>query len=329
MPDDKSAEQAEEQVHSDGEMSEAEQEALFNDIDPDEATRDEDDPEVDEGEEEEEDGEEEDPETDEEDDDDSEEDGDEDDEDGEDDEDEGDSDKPTSAAEQLKKLIAEKKGKQTQEQVDAEVERRLKEREQQIREEVRNEFVQAKEIEGPDGEKIDLDQMRETYGELFDAVQAISFQLATQMQQKALEKGQYVSREDFEAEKQARETERFISQLEKRHPDLDIADINDPDSDHDFWKWYDSQDEDTRGLLDPETVTVSTASLVLSAYKESKVKESNKKVDAVARKKKKKHTDLHGSTSRTERRTKSQSKKSQGAMTEQEQQRLFDEAPID
>ena len=324
MPEDMSSEQTDDQTTTD-EMSQEEQEKFFDEIDEEGAGAEEE--EVDEDEEEDED-EELDEDGDDSDDEDDEEDGEDDDEDDEDEE-EDDDGKETSAAAELKKLIAEQKKQRQTVDIDTTVEQRIKEREEQIRQEVRDEILGATEIVGPDGEKIDLDEMRETYGELFQGLEAMAFQLATQMQAKALESGEFVRKADFDKAQQETAKERFISALEKRHPDLDVAKI-DGNDDHPFWEWFDNQDQDVQDLFN--SGTVDNVSGCLAAFKEATVRAGNSKRDKVAAAKKKKHASLHKTTSRTERKPRASRSKKGGKdrpMTPQEQQRAFDEYEVD
>lgn len=323
MPEDKSSEQ---DASTEDTMTQEEQEALFNDIDPDNPEAEDDD----EGEEDVEETEDEDGEdVDDESEDDDEDDSDEDDDDEDDDDDDEDDDDEGSAAEELKKLIAKNKSANAETELSSQVEARVKEREDAIRKEVREEFIGKKEIEGTDGEKINLDEMREEYGELFGAVEAISLNLANDMMQKALAAGQFVSREDFNVMQGERETEKFISALEKQHPDLDVADIN-TNGEHAFWAWHDKQEADVQNLMKPENQTVAGVSAMFKAYKEATVKNSNKTIDKGAAKKKKKHTDLHGTTSRTERRSRKAKagKGEERPMTAKEQQKTFDDYKV-
>ena len=326
MPEDMSSEQTDDQTTTD-EMSQEEQEKFFDEIDEEGAGAEEE--KVDEDEEEI-DGDDED--GDDSDDEDVEEDGDDDDEDDEDDEeddeDEDDDSKETSAAAELKKLIAEQKKQKQTVDVDTTVEQRVKEREEQIRQEVRDEILGATEVVGPDGEKIDLDEMRETYGELFQGLEAMAFQLATQMQAKALESGEFVRKADFDKAQQETAKDRFISALEKRHPDLEVSKIEGNDS-HPFWEWFDNQDQDVQDLFN--SGTVDNVSGCLAAFKEASVRAGNKKRDKVTAAKKKKHANLHKTTSRTERKARASSKKSgkDRPMTPQEQEKVFDEYEVD
>jgi len=330
MPEDKSSEQPTENqdfaTSEDAEMTQEEQEALFDEIDPDE-------PEVekpaddsdDEGEDDEEEGEDDDDEESEDEDEESEDEDDSGDDDDEED-DSDDEDEPTSAADKLKAMAQERKAKKAQEDADAEIEKRVREREEEIKEEVRKEFVQADKITGPDGEEVDLKEMRDEYPDIFAALEAMSFKLATDMHNKAVEKGQFVSREDFEAAQAERAQERFVSDIQKRHPDIDVDQL--PEN-KEFWEWLDDQDDDTRSFMEDGSQTVAGVSAVLDAFKEATVKSANKKIDKKAAKKKKKHNDLHGSTSRTERRPRKAKPGKDAPMTEKEQEALFANAEVD
>lgn len=326
MPDDLSAEQEAE------DMTDDQMENLFNedeensedDADTDEGTDDES------GEEENDDEETSDDDNDSDDSDEEESDDDEDEESEEDEDDDDHSDE--SAADRVKRMVADNKKETEESDTESEVTRRMAEREAEIREEVTKELMGAEELTIGD-RKINVTELREEYGEeLVDFMTALALQAAGTT---TTAKGEdYVSRKDFDAMRADLAAEKHNSALQSRHSDLNISAMQ-ADGKHKFWGWLDKQDKDAQALFDGNTIEGQSA--VLDMFKEATVKSSNKNRDSDARDKKKKHTDLHGSTARTKKkgkdgggksRTKGKGGDGEPPLSESEELALFNEFKV-
>lgn len=312
MPDDVNDTSAE-QVEETNEMTAEEQEALFNSIDDNLQVDDEDDKGGDDEDESED--------TDDEDADDSGDDEDSDDDSDEDEDDDEDSEE--SAIDRVKRLAQESKAKTEQTDLESEIEKRVKEREDEIRAEIIKEMTGAEKLTIGDKE-IDVNEFREEFGdEIADMIQATVLQaLGTTNKAKSED---YVSQSDFTKLQEELAAERHNNALQSRHKDLDISAMQE-DEGHAFWKWLDKQDQDVQDLFDGATIPGQSA--VLDAFKAETIKTENKAIDKAKGEKHKKHTKLHGSTARTKKTAPKSSKQNSKNMSIEEQTKLFENAEV-
>ena len=171
--------------------------------------------------------------------------------------------------------------------------------------------------------EIDMVEFRENYGaELEGVMAAMAFKMMGSAVEKTMEGSNYASNEDLQAIKAENAEFRLMSQIAQTHPE--VFNLKEDDK---FWSWVDAQGDDVGTLMNDGSA--ASVSSVIGAYKKASIQAANKKGDAKAANKKKKHTDIHGSTARSNGNKKKSSKsKNDGQMSNSEASTLFDEAEV-
>jgi len=208
---------------------------------------------------------------------------------------EDDDDAEVSAADKLKELAAQAKEQKAEAAAEVDRAEKATAAEESARK-AATDSLAGKDVLEYNGKQIDLAEFREEYGDIAEVMEAMAIQTAATMVKQQLADGGYVSKEEFDELRADAAQERFISELSRRHPKLDIRNIAD---NADFWSWKEKQDADTQAFFEDQTVHGMSA--VLAAYEESLVKDKNTAVDEAAKEKKAKHVALHSSSTRTKK----------------------------